>query len=76
MSDEVLRIIAMNRELVRSYQVKLNLVSNPRTPFTFASRFIPHLRESDLKSMSKSKNVSGAVAQTINQQLDRKQKSR
>jgi hypothetical protein len=76
MSDEVLRIIAMNRELVRSYQVKLNLVSNPRTPFTFASRFIPHLRESDLKSMSKSKNVSGAVAQTINQQLERKQKTR
>ena len=76
MSDEVLRIIAMNRDLVRSYQVKLNLVSNPRTPFTFATRLVPHLRESDLKSMSKSKNVSGAVAQIVQQQLSRKDKNR
>ncbi|HEX6275740.1 MAG TPA: hypothetical protein VFZ53_22015 [Polyangiaceae bacterium] len=76
MSDEVLRIIAMNRDLVRSYQVKLNLVSNPRTPFTFATRLVPHLRESDLKIMSKSKNVSGAVTQIVQQQLGRKEKSR
>jgi hypothetical protein len=71
-SDEVLRIIAMNRDLVRSYQVKLNLVTNPHTPFTFATRLVPHLRESDLRSISKSKNVSGAVAQTVQQQLSRK----
>jgi hypothetical protein len=76
MSDEVLRLIAMNRDLVRSYQVKLNLVSNPRTPFSFATRLVPHLRESDLKSLSKSKNVSGAVAQTVQQQLGRKEKNR
>jgi len=76
MSDEVLRLIAMNRDLVRSYQVKMNLVSNPRTPFSFAARLVPHLRDSDLKTMSKSKNVSGAVAQTVQQQLERKNKSR
>jgi hypothetical protein len=76
MSDEVLRIIAMNRDLVRSYQVKMNLVSNPRTPFTFASRLVPHLRENDLRSLSKSKNVSGAVAQTVQQQLSRKDNKR
>jgi hypothetical protein len=76
MSDEVLRLIAMNRDLVRSYQVKLNLVSNPRTPFSFATRLVPHLRESDLKSLGKSKNVSGAVAQTVQQQLGRKEKKR
>lgn len=76
MSDEVLRLIAMNRDLVRSYQVKLNLVSNPRTPFTFASRLVPHLRDNDLRSLSKSKNVSGAVAQTVQQQLSRKDKRR
>jgi hypothetical protein len=76
MSDEVLRIIAMNRDLVRSYQVKMNLVSNPRTPFSFATRLVPHLRESDLKMMSKSKNVSGAVAQIVQQQLSRKDQKR
>ena len=74
-SDEVLRIIAMNRDMVRSYQVKMNLVQNPRTPFTFASRLVPHLRDSDLRSLSRSKNVSAAVAQIVQQQLARKQKA-
>lgn len=74
-SDEVLRIIAMNRDLVRSYQIKLNLVQNPRTPFTFASRLVPHLRDADLRSLSKSKNVSAAVAQIVTQQLQRKAKA-
>jgi len=74
-SDEVLRIIAMNRDLVRSYQIKINLVQNPRTPFTFASRLVPHLRDSDLRSLSKSKNVSAAVAQIVQQQLQRKAKA-
>jgi hypothetical protein len=74
-SDEVLRIIAMNRDLVRSYPVKLNLVQNPRTPFTFASRLVPHLRDADLRTLSRSKNVSAAVAQVVQQQLSRKQKA-
>jgi hypothetical protein len=71
-SEEVLRIIAMNREFVRHYQVKLNLVQNPRTPFTFAARLVPHLRESDLRSISRSKNVTGAIGTAVKQQLGRK----
>jgi hypothetical protein len=74
-ADEVLRIIAMNRDLVRSYQVKINLVQNPRTPLTFASRLVPHLRDADLRALSRSKNVSAAVAQIVQQQLSRKQKA-
>ena len=74
-SDEVLRIIAMNRDLVRSYQVKMNLVQNPRTPFTFASRLVPHLRDSDLRTLAKSKNVSSAVSQLVAQQISRKAKA-
>ena len=74
-SDEVLRIIAMNRDLVRSYQIKMNLVQNPRTPFTFASRLVPHIRDSDLRNLSRSKNVSGAIAQVVQQTLGRKKKT-
>jgi hypothetical protein len=72
-SEDVLRIIALNREFTRHYQCKLNLVTNPRTPFSFAVRLVPHLRESDLRSLSKSKNVSGAIGQAIRQQMLRKQ---
>jgi len=69
-SVDVLRAIAQNREFVRNYQV--NLVANPRTPLTYASRLLPHLRDNDVRALSKSKNVSGAVALAAKQQLMRK----
>ena len=72
-SEDVLRVIALDREWTRSHQIKLNLVSNPRTPFAFASKLIGHLREHELKALAKSKNVGGAVAKAAKQQLDRKQ---
>jgi hypothetical protein len=75
-SDEVLRILANNREFTRNYQIKLNLVTNPRTPFTFVARLIPHLRETDLKALAKSKNVTGSVATAVKQQLGRKSEKR
>src|SRR5262249_42939018 len=52
-SEDVLRIIAMDREWTRSHQVKVNLVQNPRTPFAFASKLIVHLREHELKALAR-----------------------
>jgi hypothetical protein len=71
-SEDVLRIIALDREWTRSHQIKVNLVANPRTPFAFAAKLLPHLREHELKGLAKSKNVSGAVAQAARQQLGRR----
>ncbi len=71
-SDDVLRIIAMDREWTRSHQIKLNLVSNPRTPFAFSAKLITYLREHELKALAKSKNVTGAVATAAKQQLSRR----
>lgn len=73
-SEDVLRIVAMNRDFTKNYQVKLNLVMNPRTPFTFASRLVPHLRDGDLRMLARSKNVPGAITTAARQQLMRKQK--
>lgn len=70
--DDVLRIIANNRDFTRNYQVKLNLVNNPRTPFTFSSRLVPLLRDNDLRMLSRSKNVPQAVQTAVRQQLQRK----
>ena len=75
-SEDVLRLIAMNKDFTRNYQIKLNLISNPRTPFTFAARLVPMLRESELKMLSKSKNVSGAITTAVKQQLSKKSGSR
>lgn len=73
-SEDVLRIIAQNREFTRSYQVKLNLIGNPKTPFTFSSRMIPLLRDNDVRALAKSKNVPAAIQTAARQQLQRKDK--
>lgn len=73
-SDEVLRIIATNREWTHNHQVKYNLVCNPRTPFTFAAQLVPHLREHELKMLARSKNVTGAVATAAKQHLLKKKR--
>jgi hypothetical protein len=71
--DDVLRIIAQNRTFTRNYQVKLNLVLNPRTPLSFSSRMVTHLRDNDLRSISKSRNVPANIQALARQQLSRKQ---
>jgi len=71
-SEDVLRIIALDRTWTRSHEVKLNLVQNPRTPFAFSAKLIPHLREHELKALAKSKNVPGSVSTAARQQLSRR----
>jgi hypothetical protein len=71
-SEEVLRSISINKDWIKNYQVKVNLVTNPRTPFAMAARLVPYLREHELKTISRSKNVTGPVAQAAKQQLSRK----
>lgn len=71
-SDEVLRIIAMSPEWLKSYPVKKNLVENPKTPPALAARLVQHLRESDLKQVAKSKNVTDAVQEAARRHLNRR----
>lgn len=73
-AEDVLREIANNKEWTRHYMVKYNLVANPRTPFGQASKFVLHLRENDIKTLAKSKEVSGAIQTAAKQQLLRKGK--
>jgi hypothetical protein len=74
-AEDVLREIASHKEWTRHYMVKFNLVANPRTPFGHASKWILHMRENDLKTLAKSKEVPGAVQTAAKQQLQRKGKT-
>ncbi len=60
-SDEVLRLIGMNRAWARSYPIIHNLARNPRTPLATAIHVLPRIRTKDLKSISQNRNVSEAV---------------
>ncbi|MBN8724117.1 MAG: hypothetical protein J0M03_14360 [Acidobacteria bacterium] len=56
-SEEVLRIICMNRNWVSNYLIIHNLALNPRTPINFSMSFVNRLQLKDLKSLTKDKGV-------------------
>ena len=60
-SDEVLRLIAMNRSWARSYPIIHNLARNPRTPIPTAMNIMNRIRTKDLEVLSQNRNVSEAV---------------
>jgi hypothetical protein len=60
-SDEVLRVIALNRAWARSYPIILNLARNPRTPIPSAINILPRIHTKDLQHISQNRNVSEAV---------------
>lgn len=61
-SDEILRLITVNREWTKSYQVKLALATNPKSPQSIATKFLNYLQDKDLKIIMKSKDVPSAVS--------------
>ena len=60
-SDEVLRLIAMNRSWARSYPIIHNLARNPRTPIPTVMNILNRIRTKDLQNLTQNRNVSEAV---------------
>ncbi len=73
-SDEVLRIIANNRDWTRSYGVKVALATNPKCPVPTAMKFVNYLQERDLRAIMKSKDVSSPVSTHARRLLEKKGK--
>ncbi len=71
--EDVLRVIVNNRDWMKLYQVKLNLVKNPKTPLPTALKLLPHLRASALKDLQKNKNVPSAVQTGARNQYSKSQ---
>jgi hypothetical protein len=57
LSDEALRLIAGNRQFIKSYVVVKNLMNNPKTPLDVSLHLLPRLNPLDLKSLTNNKNV-------------------
>jgi len=72
--SDVLRLIGENREWTRNYQVRLGLAQNAKTPIGIALNFIGALGERDLRNLSKSRNVSGAVASKARRMMMEREK--
>jgi len=71
-SDEVLRLIALNRSWARSYPIIHNLARNPRTPIPTVMSILLRIRTKDLQNLSQNRNVS----ETVRRQAYRLQQTR
>ncbi len=60
-SEDILRLVASNRQWSRSYNVMHNLAKNPRTPIANVMTIMSRLQLRDLVALSKNRNVSDAV---------------
>jgi hypothetical protein len=59
--DEVVRLIAQNKEFVRKYPVQVALVNNPKCPVPLALKLMQNLQKRDLQSLANNKNVPSAI---------------
>lgn len=70
--EEVLRIIARNKEWMNRYETRAGLVNNPKPPLDLSLKTLSTLRRKDLALLSKSKNVPIALSNRAQKLLDAK----
>lgn len=75
-SEELIRLITLNREWVKSYEIKKALVLHPRTPLPKALRYMEILTEKDIKGLAKSRGVSQVIVNNARRILLAKQKKK
>jgi len=66
-NEEVIRMIASDRDWTKSYLVKLALVSNPKCPPNTASNFLRVMNNKDIKNLSGSRDIPGYVVRQAKQ---------
>ena len=68
-SEDIIRMIAANREWQKNYRVRQALAANPKTPVPIAIRLLETMSKQDLKNLSNSKNISSVVATTAKRMM-------
>jgi hypothetical protein len=75
-SEELIRIVLMNKDWMKLSVVRSALVSHPKTPVASALRFMDSLTIKELKDLSKSKSVSQVVVAASRRVLAEKAKKK
>lgn len=64
LTDEILRLIAGNRNFRKNYVVVRNLINNPKTPLDVTLHMLPILNAQDLKRLTTNKNIPETLRTT------------
>lgn len=70
--DDVLRVVYSNKDWVKDYNIKLALVKNPKVPLAITMRWLSTLHESDVKDLSRDRNVPNNVRAMAKKMVDKK----
>jgi len=66
LTEEVLRLIAVNRNFIKNYIVVKNLSNNPKTPVDISLHLLPRLTPQDLKNLCSNKNIPETLRSSAN----------
>jgi hypothetical protein len=69
LSEDVLRIIGMNRAWIKNYGVIAGLAKNPKTPLAVALKFVQRLNDRDLKLISLDRNLQEPLKLAVRKRL-------
>jgi len=64
LTDEILRLIAGNRNFRKNYAVVRNLINNPKAPLDVTMHMLPMLNAVDLKRLTTNKNIPETLRTT------------
>ena len=68
-TDELIRIILLNRDWIKLYDIKKALAVHPRTPLQKAVRYMTFLSEKDIRELAKSRDVGQAIVNNAKRML-------
>src|SRR5208283_4709109 len=71
-NEEVIRIIATNREWMKKYTILKNIVLNPKTPLALALNFYKRLNDLDMKLLMRDKGVPEVLRREAKRFVDAK----
>jgi hypothetical protein len=74
-TEEVLRLIAMNRAFMKNYSVARSLINNPRTPLDVGLPLLPRMNERDLKGLALNKNVAETLRGMAHKMIKQRQEA-
>ncbi len=73
-AEDILRHIAKNKEWIKNYSIKYNMITNAKTPLPMSLKMLDSLFDKDLSKIAKSKNVPSALASAARRKIEAKQK--
>lgn len=71
-SEDILRVVANNRNWMKNYGIIVGLVNNPKTPVGLSLGFIKNLKPKELNNLAKNKGVPEVIRSSAGKFLQMK----